>query len=109
MVLSTPLLLDVVCALAGIWAALVAWVRLGRLESDLLALVDDETPSVRYWALTLLARATDLTGPIEQAALRRIRDADPATRAAAGTLLGRATSAPAAAALRQLLFDDTFF
>lgn len=81
--------------------------RLAPLPGSLLVpLLDDESPSVRFWGATLLAPYPTLA---TAALVARASDVDPNVRAAAvETLAGRGGRRPLVAALR-LLHDPEWF
>jgi HEAT repeat protein len=82
--------------------------RASRLREELIALVSDDNPSLRYWAITLLARAMS-DPPVALAVASRAADDDANVRAAAAEALGCVDARIARPLLRKLLRDDAFF
>ena len=82
--------------------------RAGRLRERLIALASHDDPAVRYWAITLLARAMG-DSRVALAVAARVGDDDANVRAAVAEALGSVDARVARPLLRRLLLDDAFF
>jgi HEAT repeat protein len=77
-----------------------------RIGAQLVGLLFDNDPSVRFWGATLLARCSGLA--VEQL-VQLTRDPDPNVRAAAVEALGEQGDAGGLAAVRERIRDETWF
>ena len=82
--------------------------RAPRLRTELVALAEDSDAVLRYWALTLLARAPIDEG-VQESACRHTGDGDPRVRGAAVRLLGRSDDPRVLDPVRLLLDDEVFY
>ncbi len=82
--------------------------RVARMHEPLVALVSDDDPTLRYWAITLLIPEMG-DSDVALAATSRAGDSDANVRAAVAEALGACDPRIARPLLRRLLRDDAFF